>query len=281
MTTICFPHHNQGEFNSLQEAVSQLKDMRYGWGSYVLFAIVQYNICYRDHLRKFGTTSLLSRLIEEVPQLKEDEEALNHLCEGWKREGLIAPYDIQCYPINETITVLNHTFLSKTPISQIELKEKSKTYHQSNNCMVHERIPLENLPILYYSVYVVDNFKIKKEMRQTLMFLLLLFAFTASASAQDNYYLKKAQEYQRDAEYYQKKAEGYRRDAAYYLKKAEGYQRDAAYYTKRGDLDRARTYTRYAENEMDNYQTQLRYASGADEKAAMYLAWAADALKKV
>lgn len=31
---------------------------------------------------------------------------------------------------------------------------------------------------------------------------------------------------------------------------------------------------------MDNYKTQLRYATDADDKAAMYLRWAADALKK-
>ena len=66
----------------------------------------------------------------------------------------------------------------------------------------------------------------------------------------------------------------------YYIKKAQSYQRDAAYYTMRGDLDRAKTYSRYAENEMDKYETQLRYAGQADDKAAMYLRWAADALRK-
>ena len=35
-----------------------------------------------------------------------------------------------------------------------------------------------------------------------------------------------------------------------------------------------------AENEMDKYETQLRYATQADDKAAMYLRWAADALRK-
>ena len=85
----------------------------------------------------------------------------------------------------------------------------------------------------------------------------LLFIFTMiaisviSVSAQNDYYIKKAQSYQREAVYYQKKADGYRDNAEYYLKKAEKYQRDAAYYTMRGDLDRAKTYSRYAENEMD------------------------------
>ena len=58
--------------------------------------------------------------------------------------------------------------------------------------------------------------------------------------------------------------------------RADKYQRDAAYYTKCGDLNRAKTYSRYAENEMDKYET----ATQADDKAAMFLRWAADALRK-
>ena len=92
-----------------------------------------------------------------------------------------------------------------------------------------------------------------------LLFIFTMIAISAlSVSAQSDYYIKKAQSYQREAEFYQKKADGYRREAAYYLKKAEGYQREVAYYTKRGDLNRAKTYSRYAENEMDKYETQLR-----------------------
>lgn len=64
-----------------------------------------------------------------------------------------------------------------------------------------------------------------------------MVAINTVSAAQSNYYVKKAQSYQREAEYYQKKAEGYRREAAYYLKKAQGYQRDVAYYTKRSDID--------------------------------------------
>jgi hypothetical protein len=32
---------------------------------------------------------------------------------------------------------------------------------------------------------------------------------------------------------------------------------------------------------MDKYETQLRYATQADDKAAMYLRWVADALKNI
>ena len=32
----------------------------------------------------------------------------------------------------------------------------------------------------------------------------------------------------------------------YYLKKAQEYQQEAAYYTKKGNIDKAKTYSRYA-----------------------------------
>ena len=38
---------------------------------------------------------------------------------------------------------------------------------------------------------------------------LLLLTMSVSTFAQDDYYIKKAQNYQREAEYYQKKADGY------------------------------------------------------------------------
>lgn len=40
-------------------------------------------------------------------------------------------------------------------------------------------------------------------------------------------------------------------------------------------MDNAKTQQRYAKNAWDNYRTQLLYAKEADEKAAMYLRWAA------
>ncbi len=66
----------------------------------------------------------------------------------------------------------------------------------------------------------------------------------------------------------------------YHIKDAQSYQREAAYYTKKGDWDRAKSNSRYAESALDSYKIQLRYARQADEKAAMYLKWAADALRK-
>ena len=57
---------------------------------------------------------------------------------------------------------------------------------------------------------------------RTILFITMLFTLTVTVSAQSDYYIKKAQSYQREAEYFQKKAEGYRREAAYYLKKQRG-----------------------------------------------------------
>ncbi|MBO4434485.1 MAG: hypothetical protein J5769_03410, partial [Bacteroidales bacterium] len=83
-------------------------------------------------------------------------------------------------------------------------------------------------------------------MNRIIIALALMFLAGATAFAQSDYYIKKAEEYTREVEYYQRKAEGYRREAQYYLDKAAGYEREAAYYLRRGDADRARTQQRYA-----------------------------------
>lgn len=58
------------------------------------------------------------------------------------------------------------------------------------------------------------------------LFLLLLYAAVGitALTAQDDYYIKKARSYQREAGYYQKKANDYRKEGAYYLRNAENYQ---------------------------------------------------------
>lgn len=108
MAKICFPHHTRGHFDSLDEAVACLKKSRSGWRDYLLDKIVQYNICYRDHLRAYGITSLISKLAEEATSL--DDESFRHLRQWWSRIGHIAAYDIQCYGIGDRITVCGHTF---------------------------------------------------------------------------------------------------------------------------------------------------------------------------
>lgn len=213
MEKICFPHHTQGEFASLKEAVQKLKKMEYGWSWFTLAEIVQYNICYRDYLREFGIKSLADRLIGESAELKDDKAALDYLYEWRQEEQHIADYDIQCYNIKDDITILGHTFhglkdiighrgiIGKEFFSGFECftPEKTEKYpdihigeiyqnypifdsydlsddrtyqnyifrnkaiseedmrvafqipHESNFRMVHENIPQELLPILYYS----------------------------------------------------------------------------------------------------------------------------------
>ncbi len=81
-------------------------------------------------------------------------------------------------------------------------------------------------------------------MTRTLLITLALLFALPMMSKPDEYDLRRAESYRREAEYYQRKADSYRREAAYYMRKAEGYQREAAYYSRRGDADRASYYDR-------------------------------------
>ena len=56
-------------------------------------------------------------------------------------------------------------------------------------------------------------------MKHLLLTIISLLLFVPSLSA-DDYYRKKAESYQREAEYYQKRADNYRREAQYYLDRA-------------------------------------------------------------
>ncbi len=212
MAKICFPHHSKGKFDSLAEALQTLKEERSDWHDYQLTDIVQYNVCYRDYLRTYGMEALIEHLIEEAPELGNESGALTRLRDWWTRKGRLADYDIQCYHINDKITILGRTFdgledifghraiigkeffsgfecftpneineypdvhigelyenyptfdsydiaddrtyqnyiFRTKPIAEGDMTEAAKTTKRSNFCMVHEDIPLHNLPILYY-----------------------------------------------------------------------------------------------------------------------------------
>jgi len=211
MTNICFPHHLQGEFSSLNEAFHYLRKREHGWSWFTLTEIVKYNVLYRDYLRGYGIESLVKMIIEEVPELANDEDALNYLRKWNTKEG-VAKYDIQCYNIKDKITVLGHTFngledivkhreifgkesyrgfecfspkevsiysdihigelyenypifdsydlgddrtyqnyiFRKDKISEQDMVAAFTIHHRGNFCMVHEQIPSESLPVLYY-----------------------------------------------------------------------------------------------------------------------------------
>ena len=86
MAKICFPHYKKGEFASLEEALKFLERETYSISRYTLCEIVQYNTCYRNHLRRYGVEGLIQRLIEEAPQLNEEKVLLHRLRE-WAAEG--------------------------------------------------------------------------------------------------------------------------------------------------------------------------------------------------
>lgn len=67
MAKICFPHYKKGEFASLADALKFLEHETYSISRYALCEIVQYNICYRNHLRRHGVEDLIVRLIDEAP----------------------------------------------------------------------------------------------------------------------------------------------------------------------------------------------------------------------
>ena len=115
--------------------------------------------------------------------------------------------------------------------------------------------------------------------RFILMIAFVIIASTA-ASAQDDYAKRKADGYIREAESYQSKADSYRREAQSYLNDAARYLREMEYYKDRNDLGRAETQQRYADQAFENCRTKLKYAAEYEDKAAQYLRWAADALRK-
>ena len=117
-------------------------------------------------------------------------------------------------------------------------------------------------------------------MSRTLLVILTMLLALSAAARPDEYDIRRAESYTREAEYYQRKADGYRREAAYYLRQAENYSREAAYYTRNNKPDRAASYTSRYNSAMDRYKTQLRYAADADDKAAYYLRRAAALLNR-
>ena len=122
--------------------------------------------------------------------------------------------------------------------------------------------------------------KIKKYLIRGTFFILILFCGITTVFAQNDYYLKQAQSYQREAEYYTKQAQGYEREVDYYNRKAQGYLREAEYYSKRQKYDMVRSYQQYAKNATDSAESYQRKAKSARENAQSYMKKAEDALRK-
>ncbi len=118
-------------------------------------------------------------------------------------------------------------------------------------------------------------------MKRLFVFLIIVLEAIMSVCSQNqDYYLKQAESYQREAEYYFKQAEGYERDAQYYITLAQKYLKDAEYYAKKNDLSRVSTYQRWAMDASDKAQLRSRWAEDAKGKGLMRLKWAKEALKR-
>ena len=108
---VCFPCYGGCEFRSLQEAVDHVQRMRGGLSVYI-DKIVLYNIRFRDCLRAEGIDGVIRMLIDEVPIIANDIEAIDSLKWTWteRMKEHIADYDIQCLPKDGWILIENFLF---------------------------------------------------------------------------------------------------------------------------------------------------------------------------
>ena len=185
MSEICFPHHTRGDFDSLQEAYGFLRKTEGCWTSGTLFSIISTNVRYRNHYRDYGFYGLMALLLDEECLIAQDKDTMNFMGQVAK-QWRVSDYDIQCYNVNDQITIMGHTFDGLKDIkSHVGISAQHKdnvlecnsdsdcrcqnfifknrriTSHDfeslcgnnprgSNFCMVHEFIPEDFLPILYY-----------------------------------------------------------------------------------------------------------------------------------
>lgn len=107
---ICYPGYHDCEFASLKEAVRYFQRDGYGL-EYRVVELLKYNICFRDYLRENGPERLLKRIIRDVPELAKEDKTIQSILKWYDSESKkLAEYDIQCYNIKDTITVLGHEF---------------------------------------------------------------------------------------------------------------------------------------------------------------------------
>ena len=209
---ICYPGYFDCEFNSLASAVKYFKKRRFDI-DYRLQEIIMYNVCYRDYLREYGIEVLIRRMLSDAPELSDERNLFENLMVWYGMEGKdLANYDIQCYNIKETFSVLGYEFkglddvkkhrsmygkfgceriyleecsspnevpglciselyasypifdsydigddrtyqnyiFTSNPLSNDQIDKLSNMRRRTNYCLVHDYIPEDILPILYY-----------------------------------------------------------------------------------------------------------------------------------
>lgn len=159
---ICYPGYRDSEFASLKDAVRYFKKDGYGM-EYRVPELLKYNICYRDYLKEHGLEILMKRIIRDIPELAKDEKTIQSIREWYGREGKeLAGYDIQCYNIKDTITILGHEFhgledviAHRTAYARIGHSDIS-----INSCSPKKHVPGFYVSEFYASYPVFDSYDI-------------------------------------------------------------------------------------------------------------------------
>lgn len=107
--------------------------------------------------------------------------------------------------------------------------------------------------------------------------LIFLTCLNTCLNAQNDYYIRQAESYQREVEYYQSQIQRYDREAEYYNNEANKNFRDAQYYFRNkkynqaksclrqawSNMDRANDYSKMAANSRDNVKSYIRKMESA------------------
>lgn len=159
---ICYTGYIDSEFDSLQDAVLHFRKKGLNM-EYRLPDIIMNNVCYRDYLREHGIEMLLSRLVKDVPELAKDEKLLQSIQKWYDKEGkTLSEYDIQCYNIKDTITVLGHEFYGLE-----DVMAHSSAYGRIgcsdmtlNECNPQKKVPNLYIAELYARYPIFDSYDV-------------------------------------------------------------------------------------------------------------------------
>lgn len=101
-------------FHSVEEMVDYYLKTRVEHNvKFVLQDVVQCNVRYRNYLRENGYEATIGKLKSEAPSLKCIEGAFSVIEQWWEKteeNGGLGNYDIQCYELNDTFTLLGEKF---------------------------------------------------------------------------------------------------------------------------------------------------------------------------
>lgn len=123
-------------FYSVEEMVQHY--IRTGSGDNVRFAlrdVVQCNVIYRNYLRKNGYPATVHQLRLEAPSLARIPDAFDVVDNWWgkvEEKGGIGDYDIQCYELTDSFTLLGEKFKGLESIRNIV---NTSAVNVDNDCL--------------------------------------------------------------------------------------------------------------------------------------------------